>query len=236
MSKQIKLKFKKLLKKAEFVQADLQYHEELLSDAKQEFFMAAQKVLDSLPPEVQKKINDERNKKIITRNKEEEDKASEDTDEEEGPPLSKLLMTEEFPEGIELNQAMGKAEMPEIKESEVKKMFRAIATVTHPDKLTKSVSKREKKKLDQIFKKAKDAYESNNWYVLYSLSLDLDLDVPEPTDEHLSWLEEDIKLTAGRVSHMGGLLVWVWYTGDEDSKKFALRNYFEQVYDYTIDI
>ena len=90
--------------------------------------------------------------------------------------------------------------------------------------------------LDQIFKKAKDAYESNNWYVLYSLSLDLDLDVPEPTDEHLSWLEEDIKLTAGRVSHMGGLLVWVWYTGDEDSKKFALRNYFEQVYDYTIDI
>ena len=37
MSKRTKLKFKKMLKKAEFVHADLEYHEELLTDAKVEF-------------------------------------------------------------------------------------------------------------------------------------------------------------------------------------------------------
>ena len=37
MSKRTQLKFKKLLKKAEFVNADLEYHEELLDDAKLEF-------------------------------------------------------------------------------------------------------------------------------------------------------------------------------------------------------
>ncbi len=37
MSKRIALKFKKMLKKAEFVHADLEYHEELFGDAKIEF-------------------------------------------------------------------------------------------------------------------------------------------------------------------------------------------------------
>ena len=37
MSKRTKLKFKKMLKKAEFVHADLEYHEELITDAKVEF-------------------------------------------------------------------------------------------------------------------------------------------------------------------------------------------------------
>ena len=71
MSKQVKLKFKKLLKNAEFVYADLEYHEELLPDAKQGFFEAAQKVLDTLPDHIQKEINDKRNQKIIERKRQE---------------------------------------------------------------------------------------------------------------------------------------------------------------------
>ena len=58
MSKQVKLKFKKLLKKAEFVHADLEYHESLLPDAKQEFFASAQEILNNLSPEIQKKISE----------------------------------------------------------------------------------------------------------------------------------------------------------------------------------
>ena len=37
MSKRIQLKFKKMLKKAEFVHADLEYHEELVFEAKADF-------------------------------------------------------------------------------------------------------------------------------------------------------------------------------------------------------
>ncbi len=62
------------------------------------------------------------------------------------------------------------------------------------------------------------------------------LPVPDPAQEHSDWLEDDIKFTDDRVSHISQLVVWVWYAGDEESKKFALRNYFQQVYDYTLDI
>jgi hypothetical protein len=37
MSKQLKLKFKKTLKKAEFVHAGLEYHQQLISEAKSLF-------------------------------------------------------------------------------------------------------------------------------------------------------------------------------------------------------
>ena len=51
MSKQIKLKFKKMLKKAEFVHADLEYHEELFEDAKAEFTQAFAEIVGSLSAE-----------------------------------------------------------------------------------------------------------------------------------------------------------------------------------------
>jgi hypothetical protein len=242
MSKQVKLKFKKLLKKAEFVHADLEYHEELLPDAKQEFFGAAQEVLDTLPEAAQHKIRELREQKMLEKEQALKDAADaagaagaeKSESEEEKKSSSEVLITEEFPEGIELNPDVERSDMPAVKASEVKKMFRRIASVTHPDKVGNNVPRAQKHKLDKIFKKAKDAYTNGNWYVLYSVSLDLGLDVPEPTKEHIEWLEDDIKHTAGQISHMGALLVWVWYTGDEDSKKFALRNYFQQVYDYTL--
>ena len=134
----------------------------------------------------------------------------------------------------DLEAVTERGELPAIKESEIKKMFRAIASVSHPDKLGKDVPSAQKVKLDKIFKKAKNAYTNGNWYILYSISLDLGLDAPEPTKEHSEWLEEDIKFTQNKVSHIESLLVWVWYSGDEDSRKFALRNYFQQVYDHTL--
>ena len=56
MSKQVKLKFKKLLKKAEFVHADLEYHEELLPEAKNLFSQEVAQTIKDLPPEQQKQI------------------------------------------------------------------------------------------------------------------------------------------------------------------------------------
>ena len=57
MSKQLKLKFKKLLKKADFIHADLEYHEELVVEAKQLFNEELQKWLRALPQEEQKRLH-----------------------------------------------------------------------------------------------------------------------------------------------------------------------------------
>ena len=62
MSKQVKLRFKKLLKKAAFVQAELEFHEELIGEAKNEFSQEVANTINALTPE-QKKLIEEHNRK-----------------------------------------------------------------------------------------------------------------------------------------------------------------------------
>jgi len=239
MSKQVKLKFKKLLKKAEFVHADLEYHEELFPDAQQEFFVAVNKIFDSLDLEVQKQLNEFRNQKLMARETSGASRDGEQTDEndsDDGKENTELLITPDHPDGIDMNEDTDTPENPGIKSSEAKKLFYKIAELTHPDKLlNKQFSADESRRLEKLFIKATQAYNSLNWYTLYSIALELNLDVEDPRKEYLAWIEEDIRYTMGSIATIGGKIVWVWYTGDEKSKIFALKNYFEQVYNYTLE-
>ena len=72
MSKRTKLKFKKMLKKAEFVHADLEYHEELMVDAKVEFNEAFLDKISNWPKRKRidwsfhlQGVQDERAKKLV---------------------------------------------------------------------------------------------------------------------------------------------------------------------------
>ena len=60
------------------------------------------------------------------------------------------------------------AELEKSKLTELKRLFRKIAEMTHPDKLAASgISAGEISRLEKIFKRALKAYNDNNWYVIY---------------------------------------------------------------------
>mgnify|MGYP003112559580 CR=1 FL=1 len=234
MSKQVKLRFKKLLKKAAFVQAELEFHEELIGEAKNEFSQEVANVISELSPE-QKKLIEEHNRKekleLEKRLKEaaaaadaQEEEAEE---EQEGEPEEETAVAESDHE-VETEEP---AEPTDNKAEELKKLYRKIAAVSHPDKAKASgASGREADRLEKIFIEAKQAHDKGNWFLLYSLALDLDLDVDNPTQEHLDWLEEDIRQTMVAVSAYQNVLAWMWYNGNDQTKQVALANFFEQVY------
>lgn len=238
MSKQLKLKFKKLLKKAEFVHADLEYHAELFPEAQKDFFTVVNKILDALPADERAALDAVRTQRMMAPPPHPSQEESDDDSDEEVsglPTNSELLITPDHPEGVSLSSDLESLEESGIKSTEAKKLFYRIAEITHPDKLmNKQISETEARRLERLFIKATDAYNSLNWYILYSIALELDLDVPDPQKEYLSWIEEDIRHTMGAIASIGSRIVWVWYTGDEKSKKFALENYFQQVYSYTL--
>ena len=81
MSKRIQLKFKKMLKKAEFLHADLEYHEELVFEAKADINEAFQDRIDNMSRRERKywtrnlhTLNDERAKQLLQQAEEEEQK------------------------------------------------------------------------------------------------------------------------------------------------------------------
>ena len=62
MSKQLKLKFKKTLKKAEFVHADLEYHQQLIFEAKSLFTDEIRRLLGLLSDEQRELLEKEDSK------------------------------------------------------------------------------------------------------------------------------------------------------------------------------
>ena len=236
MSKQVQLKFKKLLKKAEFVHADLEYHEELITEAKQGFFAVVEETFSSLPADIRSKLTEYRNNQVA---KQQEGVMPNKTSAGD-PELQRdmvqnkeTLYSPDHPEGINLNPD-NVDEPTDVKSAETKRLFHKIAAIAHPDKASlKGLHPAEVTRLEELFKKATEAYNSNNWYILYSVASDLNIEITDPSGDHIDWLEEDIKNTFGRISDIASRVAWVWYTGNGISKNLALRDYFKQIYNYS---
>jgi hypothetical protein len=240
MSKRIQLKFKKMLKKAEFVHADLEYHEELVFEAKTDFNEAFLDRVNNMSRRERKywkrhlsTLNDERAKQLLQQAEEEKQKRIDAETAEEQTDIVKnkeIFMDGETGEEFYLNP--DEVDTPDDdKSSVIKKLYRKIASETHPDKLVASgFSQREVERKEQIFMKAKEAYERENWYMIYSIAIDLGISPGDIDEKHIDWIEEDVKLTMGRISRIGQLFVWVWYTSPDEQKEKVMDQYFKQVY------
>ena len=246
MSKRTKLKFKKMLKKAEFVHADLEYHEELITDAKVEFNEAFLDTINSWSRTKRKNwqfhlkdVQDERAKKLLEEaEKLKQEKLAADEAEQNTSIAKNKEVFIDGETGEEFYTNPDEIEEADIddKQGIIKKLYRKIASETHPDKLVASgFSEGEVTRKESIFKKAKEAYERDNWYTLYSVAVDLGIEVGEIDEKHIDWIEEDIKLTMGRISKMGQLFVWVWYTSTDEGKERVMDQYFKQVYNWPPD-
>jgi len=246
MSKRTKLKFKKILKKAEFVHADLEYHEELMTDAKVEFNEAFLDQINNWPgPKKEnwqlhlKDVQDERSKKLVEeaeKQKQEKLAAAEAEQDTNIVKNKEVFVDGETGEEFYLNPDEIEETDTDDKKGIVKKLYRKIASETHPDKLIASgFSQGEVTRKESIFKKAKEAYERDNWYTLYSVAVDLGIEVGEIDEKHIDWIEEDIKLTMGRISQMSQLFAWVWYVSDDEGKERIMDQYFKQVYNWPPD-
>jgi|TARA_R110002020_G_scaffold103217_9_gene241651 hypothetical protein len=238
MSRQIELKFKKMLKKAEFVHADLEYHEELLGEAKSQFSTAITEIVDSLPDEekeeflkLKQEILDKRRAAM-----EAEIKAKEAADATEPPleaPIQETAVAESEDEYI-VPDVEPQRDLPEVKENTIKKLFYKIAAKTHPDKFASSgLAPEELSRIESIFKKAKSSYENGNWYGLYTIALDLGIEIEDITMDHVDWIEDDVHHTLGRIAQIAQLVAWAWYTSDDKQKKSLIRNHFSYTYGFS---
>ena len=229
-----------MLKKAEFVHADLEYHEELVFEAKIDFNEAFLDRVNNMSRRERKywkrhlnTLNDERAKQLLQQAEEEKQKRIDAETAEEQTDIVKnkeIFMDGETGEEFYLNP--DEVDTPDDDKSGViKKLYRKIASETHPDKLVASgFSQREVERKEQIFMKAKEAYERENWYMIYSIAIDLGISPGDIDEKHINWIEEDVKLTMGRISRIGQLFVWVWYTSPDEQKEKVMDQYFKQVY------
>ena len=184
------LQTKKLFKELEYVESDFEYRNEIISEADSEFITEVNNFLEHHPE--LKEIYDEKIDNHIQQ--------------------SILRNTEEVIELFEIEpieEEIIPYEDPKL--PKVKKLYREIVKLTHPDKV-------DKKSLNDLYLSATKYYDNNDKIGIYKVctELDIDYDLDEEDNQIIESKIEDLKR---RIAFLESTFTWQWINTNGDREK-----------------
>tara|TARA_Y100000593_G_scaffold66615_1_gene122588 strand:+ start:1720 stop:2370 length:651 start_codon:yes stop_codon:yes gene_type:complete len=119
------------------------------------------------------------------------------------------------------------SEIVEIKNKDLKKIFKMIALVCHPDKLLELSEKEQKEKTD-LFIKAQQEAKAGNLYKLSQIAIELEIKLPPPRDSQLKLLQKEALEVQNKINQASGTYAWAWSDEDDEGKREdLLKNYVD---------
>lgn len=190
------LQTKKLFKELEYMESDFEYRNEIISEADSEFISQVNNFLDHHPE--LKEIYDQKIDNHIQQ--------------------SILGNTEEVIELFNENETIEEIIYDVPKLPKVKKLYREIVKLTHPDKVNK-------KSLNDLYLVATGYYDSNDQIGIYKICTELDIDY-DLDDEDNQIIESKIEELRRRIEFLESTFTWQWInTSGEKEKLEMLLNY-----------
>ena len=214
-------KIKFLATKLTSLQAELKVSREIMTQASRDVNnMFNKKYFPEIPVEPTEKPEDTEMKDYS------EEEAEQRKAEAEGQQEQQEESSEEQQEQkSEQNKSAEKRADPE-----VKRLFKKVAALTHPDKLS-GLSEYEKKRKQDLFKKAMLALESNDLVSLADVAIELDLEAPDLSKERLKETENKIIAIKKELHHIESTYVWRWFfCEDKEDKDKILTELFGIMY------
>lgn len=209
MSKLKQLEIKKLMKELDFINSDFNYKNEIIQEADNSFINSVNSLLEQHP--LLKEVFDKKiNNKIenIFQQKSEEIK-------------EKIEIEENINESFNFEDEVV---VRKVIDKKVRKLYREIVKVTHPDIVIN-------KKLNELYLKATQFYNENDITGTYSICDELDIDY-EPEDSDNQIISEKIISLKSRINFMESTLTWVWYhSTDENEKEQMVLRYIKNQLD-----
>tara|TARA_A100001015_G_C14919024_1_gene683550 strand:+ start:407 stop:1042 length:636 start_codon:yes stop_codon:yes gene_type:complete len=114
----------------------------------------------------------------------------------------------------------------------VRKMFKKIATKCHPDKLAILEDGFEKSRKEELFDKARTAFEEDDIVTMAHVAMELGVEVPEITKAQLKEAENKIIAIKDELAHIESTYVWRWFfTSNPEQKENILQELFMIMYE-----
>lgn len=115
-------------------------------------------------------------------------------------------------------------ESPE-RDAALKKLFRKIVVKCHPDKIPGDLSEVRTLELIDLYEKAIEAHDSQNWALMVIVAIKLEIDLPEEAEEKISEIEKDVEDLENKIEEATTSVPWQWYHSSEDLKEKIVENY-----------
>ena len=104
---------------------------------------------------------------------------------------------------------------------DVKKLWRSIAIVAHPDKTGNDPYKTE------LYKKAAVAWANNSYGELYNIAIDLNIEPPDLSESSLRFLIESIQKLEQEINNKQNSLLWLWGSSPREKKDAIIDIYLK---------
>ena len=199
MSRLKQLEVKKLLKELDFIESDFNYKNEIVFEADSEFIKSVNDLLEKHP--MLKDVIDKKNNKRVESVFSDIIKEALDKDNE-------VLEEEELVEEFIDEEVVIEIDPREVK---MKKLYRDIAKLTHPDKIVSE-------KLNDLYLKSTKFYKNSDitgiYYICDELGITYEID-----DEDNEMIINKINSLKNRISFMESTLTWRWYHSENEKEK-----------------
>ena len=209
MNKLKSLEIKKLLKELEFTESDFEYRNLAVSEADSLFINSINDFLYQHPE--LKKIYDDKITEKINKTIEKIQKKSNDETEK---------LDENVQDDIPSIEEEHKNDEDKTNISQIKKLYREIVKLTHPDKVKSN-------KHNELYIKSSKYYESGNKIGIYSICNELDIEY-EIEEDDVILISEQISNLKNKINFIESTFAWQWYNcEDEMLKSQILLNFIK---------
>lgn len=221
MNKLKSLEIKRLLKKLDYIESDFEYTSEVISEADSEFIRCVNDFLQ-IHPELKdmydKKITEKINETIKNKVEDGEEESEEIDEEENGEDNEdgdgeKDNMEEE-------SQDINEETQTKENTSKLKKLYREIVKLTHPDIVSK-------KHLNELYIEATMYYDNNDKIGIYKICSQLNIDY-EIEEDDAEFISTKIDSLRKKIGFLESTFTWKWYkTDDEAERNQIMINYIK---------
>lgn len=199
MSKLKRLEVRKLLKELDFIESDFNYKNEIVFEADSNFIKSVNDLLEKHP--MLKDIINKKNSKRVDLVFSDIIKEALDKDDE-------VLEEEELVEDFINEEVVSEINPKEVK---MKKLYRDIAKLTHPDKIVSE-------KLNDLYLKSTKFYKNSDitgiYYICDELGITYEID-----DKDNEMISNKINNLKSRISFMESTLTWRWFHSESEKEK-----------------
>ena len=105
--------------------------------------------------------------------------------------------------------------------NDIKKLFKKIAIICHPDKLFE-MSKEEREEKTKLFIKAQLEAKQGNLYQLSTIAMELGIELSQPKEIYLKMLRKESETIKRKIGEISGTYAWSWAEEETEEGKQAL--------------
>jgi hypothetical protein len=111
------------------------------------------------------------------------------------------------------------------------KVFKKLAMILHPDKLTDDLTPEQKKERLKMFKEAKEAFENRKYFSLLELAEKFNISTPRNYKQQIRWMRKETSTLSEQIKKEKNTYNYMFSECETDEQRNALvRNFLNQVF------